>query len=239
MHEPGTFRPLLQAEQGQVFLYVLDHIGAPRELLDAQGRVVWAAAHRAWGRLAETQVDPAASHARPVASPFRQLGHYADDETGLHCTRFRYWDPDVARWLSPEPLGLDGGTAMFGLGGSPAFLVDPLGARRQKSQVRRTRFPTNGSRSPKSTPSIATAHTAPRRRVRSRTLLPKEWSEAEFLAAVQQKANDPTITRTPVDEAHGGIGETAFEPITINGVTRRSLLSWGCRIPRFPERDPA
>jgi YD repeat-containing protein len=39
VHEPGTFRPLLQLEQGEVFLYVLDQIGTPRELLDAQGRV--------------------------------------------------------------------------------------------------------------------------------------------------------------------------------------------------------
>ncbi|HSN99767.1 MAG TPA: RHS repeat-associated core domain-containing protein [Candidatus Nanopelagicales bacterium] len=127
VHEPETFRPLLQIEQGEVFLCVLDQVGAPRELLDAQGRVAWAAAYAPWGRVAEVALDPQARRARPVASPFRLLGQYADEETGLHCTRFRYWDPEVGRWCSPDPLGIEGGGRLFGLRGSPTFRIDPLG----------------------------------------------------------------------------------------------------------------
>ncbi|WP_437840095.1 RHS repeat-associated core domain-containing protein [Sorangium sp. So ce1153] len=127
VHEPGTFRPILQIEQGEVFLYVLDQVGTPRELLDVQGRVAWAAAYRAWGRVAEVQPDPMAARARAVESPFRLLGQYADDETGLHWTRFRYWDPDVGRWCSPDPLGIEGGARLFAFDGSPTLLVDPFG----------------------------------------------------------------------------------------------------------------
>ena len=62
-----------------------------------------------------------------MESPFRLLGQYADEETGLACTRFRYWDPDVGRWCSPDPLGIDGGGRLFGFAGSPTFRVDPWG----------------------------------------------------------------------------------------------------------------
>src|SRR5690606_6858551 len=48
VHEAGSFAPLLQVEQGQVFTVVNDHLGMPKELVDARGRVAWAAAHSAW-----------------------------------------------------------------------------------------------------------------------------------------------------------------------------------------------
>lgn len=134
VHERGTFRPLLQAEQGEVFLYVLDQVGAPRELLDAQGRVAWAAAYKAWGQIAETRADPAARRAQPVTSPFRLLGQYADEETGLHCTRFRYWDPEVGRWCSPDPIGLSGGARLFSFDGTPTMDVDPWGLDNEKAK---------------------------------------------------------------------------------------------------------
>jgi len=134
VYEPGTFRPLLQLEQGEVFLYVLDQVGTPRELLDAQGRVAWAAAYKAWGQVAHVQRDPRAARARPVESPFRLLGQYADGETGLHCTRFRFWDPEVGRWCSPDPLGLLGGVRLFAFDGCPTTDVDPWGLDTEKAK---------------------------------------------------------------------------------------------------------
>ncbi|WP_437652716.1 DUF6531 domain-containing protein [Sorangium sp. So ce1182] len=129
VHAPGTFTPLLQAERGEVFSYVNDHIGVPKELIDAQGKVAWSAAHSAWGRETEAFVDPGreGQTGRPVASPFRLLGQYADEETGLCSTRFRYFDAEVGRWCSPDPLGITGGSNLFGFDGNPLNNVDPLG----------------------------------------------------------------------------------------------------------------
>ncbi|WP_437624602.1 DUF6531 domain-containing protein [Sorangium sp. So ce1151] len=129
VHEPGTLTPLLQAERGEVFSYVNDHVGVPRELVDSAGTVAWSARHSTWGHVAETQQDAgrAGESGRGVESPFRLLGQYADDETGLAATRFRYFDPEVGRWCSPDPLGIDGGADLFGFNGSPAVDVDPLG----------------------------------------------------------------------------------------------------------------
>lgn len=39
--------------------------------------------------------------------PLRFPGQYADEETGLHYNYFRYYDPENARYISPDPLGLE------------------------------------------------------------------------------------------------------------------------------------
>jgi RHS repeat-associated protein len=133
VHEPGTFDPLLQQEQGAVFTYVNDHLGTPKELVDQDGRVAWAAAHSAWGRVLEVQRDPKAKQV--VESPFRLSGQYHDEETGLCYTRYRYFDPALARWLSPDPLGLGGGPNAFAFDASPVDAVDPLGLCPRKVRV--------------------------------------------------------------------------------------------------------
>jgi RHS repeat-associated protein len=125
VHDPGTFLPLLQQEKGAVFTYVNDHLGTPKELVDQDGRVAWAATHSAWGRVVEVQRDPQAK--RAVESPFRLLGQYHDAETGLCYTRFRYFDAALGRWCSPDPLGLVGSPNLLGFDGSPTSNADPLG----------------------------------------------------------------------------------------------------------------
>ena len=129
VHMPGTQIPVFQAERGEVFTYVNDHVGLPKELIDQAGRVVWSAAHSAWGQVVETFAGPIGelSRRRRVESPFRLLGQYADEETGLCAARFRYLDPEVGRWLSPDALGLEGGRDVFGWNGSPTAVIDPLG----------------------------------------------------------------------------------------------------------------
>jgi RHS repeat-associated protein len=124
VHRPGSFVPLLQAEQGQVFGVVTDYVGMPKELLDERGRVAWRAEHDAWGAgVAVSRAEGTST----IESPFRLLGQYADAETGLAHVRFRYFDPLCARWLSPDPLGFFGGNNALGFDGSPTVVVDPLG----------------------------------------------------------------------------------------------------------------
>jgi RHS repeat-associated protein len=120
VHEPGSFVPLMQSEGPRVFAVVTDHLGMPKELVGDGGTVAWAAAHSAWGKV--VQVDGG-----DVASPFRLLGQYHDDETGLCYTRFRYFDPDAGRWCSPDPLGLLGGPNLCAFNGPVSAAIDPWG----------------------------------------------------------------------------------------------------------------
>jgi RHS repeat-associated protein len=126
--EPGTVVPMLQAEGGDVFTVVNDHLGMPKELVDHGGKIVWAASHSVWGRLVRTWNEPRTTgKGSSPESPFRLLGQYADLETGLCYTQFRYFDLERGRWCSPDPLGLFGGNNPFGFDGSPTTHIDPLG----------------------------------------------------------------------------------------------------------------
>ncbi|MDI3287316.1 RHS repeat-associated core domain-containing protein [Polyangium sp. 15x6] len=135
VHEPGTFVPALQAEQGEVFAVVNDHLGMSKELVDKEGRVAWSAAHSAWGRVSEAHRDEAVRRGREVESPFRLLGQYADEETGLCYTRFRYFDAETGRWCSPDPLDVAGGSNLSGFDGSPISMVDPMGLQSDGSNT--------------------------------------------------------------------------------------------------------
>jgi RHS repeat-associated protein len=124
VHEPRSFVAFLQTEGGETLGVVNDHLGTPKELVDASGRIVWRAEHGAWGNAIEVTRSSKLGH---VESPFRLLGHYADHETGLCFTRFRYFEPLTGRWLTPDPIGCAGGPNLQAFDGAPTTHTDPFG----------------------------------------------------------------------------------------------------------------
>lgn len=127
VHAPSSFVPVLQQEQGEVFTYVVDGMGTPRELVDSEGRVAWSAHYSAWGLVDGEQADPQSKFAGRVSSPLRFQGQYFDEESGLSYNWHRYFDPAVARWLSPDPLGIYGGSNAFAFDIAPTVGADPMG----------------------------------------------------------------------------------------------------------------
>jgi RHS repeat-associated protein len=101
--------------------YVNDPLGTPERLLDERGAIAGELRLSAWG-----QVDaPGAAGAAPT--PIRFLGQYADEETGLVYNRHRYYDPETGRFISPDPIGLEGGLNAFARGSDPTAEVDVFG----------------------------------------------------------------------------------------------------------------
>ncbi|MCA9626198.1 MAG: RHS repeat protein, partial [Myxococcales bacterium] len=126
-HEP-SYIPFLQSQDGRVYQVIVDHLGTPKELLRTDGTIVWSAAHGAWGETLEVWRANVEATA-PLESPFRLQGQYWDHETGLSCTRYRYFDNSLGRWLSPDPLGTAGGYNLLGFNGAPTLVSDPLGLK--------------------------------------------------------------------------------------------------------------
>jgi RHS repeat-associated protein len=62
-----------------------------------------------------------------ISTPFRFAGQQEDPETGLHYNRYRYYDPEVGRYISPDPIGLTGGLNLYAYGPNPVAWIDPLG----------------------------------------------------------------------------------------------------------------
>jgi RHS repeat-associated protein len=120
---PESMVPLLQEQGGETYAVVTDHLGKPTELIWPNGRLAWSGLHTAWGRVVSSESETDAA----VQPAMRLLGQYADDESGLCYVRNRYFDPRHARFLSPDPVELGGGTNLFGFNGNPTTHVDPLG----------------------------------------------------------------------------------------------------------------
>lgn len=50
-----------------------------------------------------------------LANPFRFSSEYFDTETGLVYYNYRYYSPDLGRWLSRDPIEEQGGWSLYGM----------------------------------------------------------------------------------------------------------------------------
>ncbi|NMN80126.1 RHS repeat domain-containing protein, partial [Pseudomonas sp. KD5] len=128
VYEPGSFRPLAMLDgkgpkKACPFYYQLDHLGTPQELTDFGGEIVWSAKYNAYGKVTHL----AFGGGEQLDQPLRFQGQYFDAESGLHYNRHRYYDPEVGRYLTPDPIKLAGGLNQYQYTPNPTGWVDPLG----------------------------------------------------------------------------------------------------------------
>jgi RHS repeat-associated protein len=125
LYEPGSYAPLARVDQAegeeqQLYYFHTDQIGTPLEMTDREGQIVWQATYKAWGAVERLAVND-------VEQNLRFQGQYFDDETGLHYNTFRYYDPEVGRFVTQDPIGLDGGSNLYRYVLNPTGWIDPLG----------------------------------------------------------------------------------------------------------------
>ncbi|MGW0902330.1 RHS repeat-associated core domain-containing protein [Streptomyces sp. NPDC002853] len=121
--------PLAQTERkhltdeevdARFYAIVTDLVGTPTELLDEQGDIAWRTRTTLWGTTVWNRDATA-------YTPLRFPGQYHDPETGLHYNYFRHYDPETARYLTSDPIGLAGGFAPHNYVPNPFMWIDPLG----------------------------------------------------------------------------------------------------------------
>lgn len=83
---------------GQWIFYVNDHLGTPEQLVTGDGQIV--------GELERSVYGKTRQRAGTVTTSIRLPGQWEDEETGLFYNRYRYYDPDSGRYISPDPNGL-------------------------------------------------------------------------------------------------------------------------------------
>lgn len=114
--------PLAQIDDGspEVLTYLhTDHLGTPKFGTNSGGTQVWSWAPDAFGIGA-----PSGS----VTVNLRMPGQYYDDESGLHYNWNRYYNPAIGRYITSDPIGLEGGINTYNYARvSPLMFIDPEG----------------------------------------------------------------------------------------------------------------
>ncbi|MET9468612.1 putative T7SS-secreted protein, partial [Streptomyces sp. NPDC006544] len=132
LHPLAQTERVLDASREEVdsrfFTIVTDLIGTPTELVDEQGVVAWHTRSTLWGI---TSWNSGATAYTPLRFP----GQYFDAETGLHYNVHRHYDPQTARYISMDPLGLDPAPNPAGYVDNPHVWADPLGLKPCKVRV--------------------------------------------------------------------------------------------------------
>jgi RHS repeat-associated protein len=120
-HYFHSLEPLAQWRGTERFLPVTDLRGAVLEVLNEQGRPLWACTLDSYGNVTEETGSP--------ASPFRLRGQYHDRETGFYYNFYRTYAPELGDYLSPDPIGLKGGSHFYSYPRNPLVWDDPFGLR--------------------------------------------------------------------------------------------------------------
>ena len=113
VYDSDSYVPTAKIVGDRHYSIISDYIGRPVQVYDDNGNIVWQADYDIYGNLRNL-------HGSKKFIPFRQLGQYEDDETGLYYNRFRYYDPRIGNYISQDPIRLAGGNPTL-----YAFVSDP------------------------------------------------------------------------------------------------------------------
>jgi RHS repeat-associated protein len=117
---PGCWIPLAWRQEDEFRIFICDPIGAPIEMLDPNGSVVWRRATTLWGQ-------PLAESSAGEFCPFGFAGHFRDAESGFHYNYYRYYAPQLGRFLTSDPLEIEGGFNLYVGCSNPLTQIDPFG----------------------------------------------------------------------------------------------------------------
>ena len=129
--DPDSYEPLAQVHnhtnaegesKQEIHYFHCDQIGIPREITDKDGNLLWFGDYYGWGKLkSETNISGTAHQ------PFRLQNQYADRETGLHYNFYRYYEPNLGRFINQDPIKLKGGNNLYQFAFNTQIWIDPKG----------------------------------------------------------------------------------------------------------------
>ncbi len=109
-----------EAEQ---FYYLRDHLGSVRGVFNRDEQAI--EVYQDFGHYGRMTLTEGTNN---IASDMSYTGHYRHSKSGMYLTRYRAYSPELARWLSRDPIGEAGGINLYGyVLNNPVNWVDPLG----------------------------------------------------------------------------------------------------------------
>jgi RHS repeat-associated protein len=122
VHGPGIDRPLASVQSATASYFLADHLGSILQVTNGAAAVTLTRQYDPWGNPLQGS----------TSAGYAYTGREWDPEVGLYFYRARYYDPKLGRFLSEDPLGVDGPdpNVYAYVGSSPIRFNDPHGLSR-------------------------------------------------------------------------------------------------------------
>lgn len=118
-HGAGVDEPLAMRRGGYIAYYHADGLGSITSLTNVTGQTVGTYVYNGFGSTTTTE---------GIFNPFRYTAREQDPETGLYYYRARYYDPQIGRFISEDPLRILGGINFYAyVKNMPIIAKDPNG----------------------------------------------------------------------------------------------------------------
>jgi len=120
---PGMDEPHGMRRNGTQYYFEQDYPGNVIAIRSAAGAVVSQYSYTPWG-------ERATGTSETVANPLQYAGRYYEPSAKIYQVRARWYDPALGRFLSEDPVGLDGGINPYAYANDdPTDLRDPSGLK--------------------------------------------------------------------------------------------------------------
>ena len=227
----------------EVYYFHTDPVGLPEELTNAQGQRIWQASYKTWGNTVREEWAYANIDGSPIFTQdqgqmpdpqareqnLRFQGQYLDRDTGLHYNTFRYYDPDIGRFISPDPIGLNGGINLSSYAPNPVSWIDPWGWCRRGNAA--TKKHMDGVRDQFMADNPTAQHTAGGRKIGTGT----ELSET-YLRPINGGRKGGSYADMTFTDAQGRtVYVQTVDKGTVNGMSQRE---WNNAV-RITNQDPS
>lgn len=115
---PGIDNKLRVQTGGSVNYFIADHLGSTNGLADSSGALT-----------TQTAYDSFGNQTSNLSTRYGFTGRETDNFTGLMHYRARFYDPNLGRFISEDPIGFGGGDInLYGyVWNNPGSFTDPMG----------------------------------------------------------------------------------------------------------------
>jgi len=117
LNGPGIDNKIRQKTGTTLYYFAQDHLGSTTALTDSKGALAERETYDAYGNTVGS-----------AKTRYGYTGRERDSLTGLQYNRARFYDPQLGRFISEDPIGLAGGMNQFAyVSNNPQNAIDPSG----------------------------------------------------------------------------------------------------------------